>query len=250
MNISKPVEKTIAVMEYMYAHPKESFSLENLSRECGIPKTTMLRIVSTFLQHGYLSRTERKEYLCNFVFTKAIPLNAEHLIKIKEILQKLVDECHQSAEILTVNGKNLQWYDRVEHPELPIRIAAQIGAKRTLYELDAPSRMYLKFLGLDQVIAQFETSSFYTSSSTLTELEWREAKKIIEMADVENVEYDLTGNRHGVRRFATIISSATGEFLYLLCLAEPALWVDDENGHLQKNMTLLQKYKDELMKLT
>jgi DNA-binding IclR family transcriptional regulator len=250
MDTSKPVEKTIAVMEYLSTHPKEVFSLERLSRECSIPKTTLLRILNTFLKHGYITKTSSKGYICNFLFTKEIPLDADHLGKIEETLKKLVEECRQSVEILIVNGKNLQWYDKLEHPDLSIRVVAQVGFKRALYELDAPSRAYLKFIGMDEVMTQFDTSSFYTASSEYRELSWLEAENIIEESDSEGVEYDLAGNRNGVRRFAIVISSSAREFLYLLCIAEPALLMDYEKAHIQKNISLLQQYKQELMQLT
>ncbi len=249
MTTSKPVERTITVMEYMTAHPNETISLERLSNESGIAKSTLMRILNTFLQYGYITKVQNKGYISNFLFSKAIPLDANHLIRIEEVVQQLVDECEQSAEILTVNGKNLYWYDKVEHPEMCLRISAQIGFKRTLYELDAPARLYLKFLGMDEVLAQFDSSSFYTASNEYQPLSWEEAKELIEGVNKEGVEYDLLGNRNGIRRFATIISSSTGEFLYILCIAEPALLINDTGKHIRKNLSLLRKYRNILMQL-
>ncbi len=249
-NLSKPVQKTLTVMEYMAAHPHETSSLEHLSQQCDIPKATLLRILNTFVHYGYISKTASKRYLCNFAFSKAIPLDAEHLTLLEDVLKSLVKECRQSVEILTVNGKQVYWYDKLEDPELQVRIAAQIGFKRTLYELDALSRIYLKFLGVKWVERQFDVSSFYTASNEYRELSWEDARYLIESANAEGVEYDVLGNRNGIRRFVTVISSPTGEFLYLLTIAEPALLINNTDEHIQKHISLLRKYKQELLHST
>jgi hypothetical protein len=67
---------------------------------------------------------------------------------------------------------------------------------------------------------------------------------------VEGIEYDVLGNRNGIRRFVTVISSPTGEFLYLLSIAEPALVINNTDEHIRKNVSLLRKYKQELLHST
>jgi DNA-binding IclR family transcriptional regulator len=166
---------------------------------------------------------------------------------VEEILKRLVTESGQSAEILTVNGKMLYWYDVLAYEEQGIRAAAQVGFKRTLYELDAPARLFHRHRGIDKTAASFDQSSFYTALPVYTDVSWEKARTLIEAGSVDGVEYDLSGNRNSMRRFVTLIQSPAGEFLYLLSLVEPALRVDDEKAHVARNSELLLRYREKLM---
>lgn len=247
MEPSKPVEKTLAVMEYLAAHASETFSLEALSSACGIPKTTLLRILRTLALHGYVVKSSAREYRGNLALTRTLPLAEGHLRLLKAVLRELAEASRQSAEILIARGRHLVWYDKLEHPGLALRIAATVGFTRTLYELDAPARLYLKHLGLAAVQARFDTSAFYTASSEYTPLTWPQAQAMIQAVNVDEPAYDMAGNANGIRRFAMLIQPPGGTFPYLLCLAEPALIRFNADDHLQKNLRLLRKSAQKLL---
>jgi DNA-binding IclR family transcriptional regulator len=79
------------------------------------------------------------------------------------------------------------------------------------------------------------------------ELSWEEARCLIEETDADGVAYDISGNRNHMRRFVVLVESRAGEFLYLLCLVEPALRMEDEPEHVDRLVGLLLKYREELL---
>lgn len=240
MDTSKSLEKALTVMELLQEEgAKTPLTLDRLVRRCGVPKTTVLRILTTLVSHGYASKTNKKRYVANFQLTKMLPLDSAHHQHLEGILAAVSREAKQAAEIITATGKSLYWYDRAEPPDLSVRIVAERSFKRTLYELDAPARLYLRYYGKLKIQEQFDTSGFYTASPRFTPLTWEEAWSAIEAVDPQGVTFDRLGNRNGIRRFATAITSKTGDLLYMLCIAEPAMMKDDLEAHVAKIVGLL-----------
>ena len=56
-NFSNSVERSIAVVEFLAAHPRETFSLSEIARRCGIPKPTAHKILGTLQARGWVSRS-------------------------------------------------------------------------------------------------------------------------------------------------------------------------------------------------
>lgn len=56
------VDRTVALMSFLAAHPDEAFSLTELARELDINKATTHSMVSTLLELGWLLRDARKQY--------------------------------------------------------------------------------------------------------------------------------------------------------------------------------------------
>lgn len=246
---SKPLERALSVIEHMNTRHDRAYSLEELSKDSGVAKTTLLRIMNTLIDFGYVSKTQKKRYVTNFRLSKLLPLDPAHHRYLESVLREIVIETRQSAEIITVNGKNLYWYDKVESRRLPLRIAAFPGFRRTLYELDAPSRLYLKHLSVDTVSHQFDTTGFYTAAPEYASVTWEEAVDLLESVDTKGIEFDLEGNRHGIRRFCALTESKSGEFQYILAIAEAALRVPDEKAHIEKNCSILKQHMKQLTRL-
>jgi DNA-binding IclR family transcriptional regulator len=56
-NFSNSVGRSIAVVEFLAAHPRETFSLSEIARRCGIPKPTAHKILSTLQARAWVSRS-------------------------------------------------------------------------------------------------------------------------------------------------------------------------------------------------
>jgi DNA-binding IclR family transcriptional regulator len=246
---SKPLEKALAVIEYMNMRHDRAYTLEDLSRDSGVAKTTLLRIMNTLIDYGYVSKTRKKRYVTNFYLTKLLPLDPAHHRHLESVLREIATETGQSGEIITINGKNLYWYDKAESRQLPLKIAAYPGFRRSLYELDAPARLYLKHLSIDTVSQQFDTTGFYTAAPAYSSVSWEEATAIIEPVDPKEIEYDLEGNRNGIRRFCVLVESKSGEFQYILAIAEAALRIPDEAAHIETNCSILKRHVKRLTQL-
>lgn len=224
-------------------------TLDELARFSGVPKTTLLRILNTLVETGYVSKTRKKGYVANFQLTKLIPLDSAHHRHLEGVLETVSRETGQTAEIITVTGKSLYWYDRFEPTGFGVRVAAQRGFKRTLYELDAPSRLYLSRIGTGAVGQEFDTTAFYTAMPHYAPLPWEVARARIAAAASHEVVFDESGNRNGIRRFATAITSQQDTVLYLLAVAEPAVVVSSWDDYVTRLRDVLLDQRQRLQEL-
>jgi DNA-binding IclR family transcriptional regulator len=51
------VERAVAIVEYLAAHPRETFSLSEIARRCGVPKPTAYKVLRTLQENGWVSRS-------------------------------------------------------------------------------------------------------------------------------------------------------------------------------------------------
>lgn len=226
--VSEPVEKTLTVLEYIDANDTP-LTLNDLFVKTQIPKATLYRILTTLVARGYAIK-EGHAYRANFRLERRQPPSAVYLSRADGVLADVVQRTGRSAEIITVDGSDLYWHEKAEPSETAIRIVAKKGFRRSLYELDAPSRLYLRHIGIDEVAARFDRSDFHASGpekSDYRRLSWDEAARVIQATDI-SFTYDFRGNSNGVRRFVTRVLDARGGFLCLIAVAEAAIMSGDE----------------------
>ena len=244
--ISPPAAKTLAVLE-CFAFASGELSLKEISEHTGISQATLLRILNTLLEYGYITRSSDKKYQSCFTLHKAGSISAKLEPYLKESLKNLVATTEQSAEILTVKENCLFWHNKKESPDLQIQIKAQQGHKRRIYELDAPSRLYLKYLGAEKVAENFGKDKFF--DTLYKNCSWKEAVKIWEKEKVDDITLDLDGNGNGVRRYATLICDKHQNFLFILSVAEAATPYNNTEEHINKVISAIKTEKKALTKI-
>jgi len=143
-----------------------------------------------------------------------------------------------------VAGHELLWHSKTEHPNPEVIIRANVGFRRSLYEFDVLSQLYLSRLDWNEVEAQFYVDGFFeTLRRTGEDTKWLSAnslKERLQAARGEIFAADLEGNHMGIRRFAAVIDDPDKKFLHLLTLAEPI-------GNAKDETTLVSVYRDALL---
>ncbi|MEK6795955.1 MAG: helix-turn-helix domain-containing protein [Spirochaetota bacterium] len=229
--VSEPVEKTLTVLEHIDANSGTPLMINDLFTKTQIPKATLYRILTTLVARGYVIK-EGHSYRANFHIERRQPPQAVYLNRADAVINDIVARTSRSAEIMTVDSTDLYWYAKAEPPDSAIRIVAKKGFRRTLYELDAPSRIYLRHIGIDEMALRFDRNDFHASGPEKSDhrrLRWDEAADIIRSTD-PLFAYDLRGNSNGIRRFVTRVLDARGAFLCLIAIAEAALMTGDESS--------------------
>jgi DNA-binding IclR family transcriptional regulator len=51
------VERAVAIVEHLAAHPRETFSLTEIARRCAVPKPTAYKVLRTLQDNGWVSRS-------------------------------------------------------------------------------------------------------------------------------------------------------------------------------------------------
>ena len=236
-----PTERTLQVLEYVMAAGPGPQRQVDIARDCGISPSTLNRIIKSLSDWGYLFRTSEKYVVRNFRLERNVPMSDVYLAKLDDTTRQLSRTLSVSAEVVVVAGHELLWHSKTEYPDPDVVIRASVGFRRSLYELDVLSQLYLSRLEWEEVERRFFTDGFF---ETL-----REPGRVNPALSAENVKLhldqmqgkffaaDLEGNHVGIRRFATVIQDPEGRFLHLLALAEPA----------HKTCAPIEKYQDALL---
>ncbi len=240
-DISPPAAKTLEVLEY-FSFFQGKITLKQVAEATGISQATLLRILNTFIAYGYIAKNSEKKYIANFKLAKSDTIPAYLDSALNDSLERLVKNTGQSAEIITVKGDKLFWYNKKEPENMQIRINARAGFKRSIYELDAPSRLYLKSLREKQAAECFSTDAFYDID--YKGCSWSEAVGIWSVENINQVTYDKHGNSNGVRRYAALVNDETGGFLFILSVAEAAIPRNNTSEHVDKVISAIETEKN------
>lgn len=222
----------------------------DIARDCGLPASTLNRIIKSLSDWGYLFRTSEKYVVRNFRLERNVPMSARYLAQLDETICHLTARHNVSAEIVVVAGHELLWHSKTDYPDSSVEIRARVGFRRSLYELDVLSQLYLSRLDWQDIETQFFTDGFFETLSnkgqTVVPLKAIDVKK--RLAQIRNKVFhaDVQGNHVGIRRFATVIQDPDGKFLHLLALAEP---VDKTCMNIETYQDALLEARSELSQL-
>lgn len=248
-----PTARTLQVLEYVMAAGPGPIKQVDIARDCGMSPATLNRIVKSLSEWGYLFRTSEKYCVRNFRLERNVPMSETYLAKLDDTMRALSDRFGVSSEVVVVAGHELLWHSKAEHPDPDVVIRANIGFRRSLYELDALSKLYLSRLDWEDLENRFYTDGFFaTVRQTGQQTHWLSADSVKEQLEAMNTELfqaDLEGNHMGIRRFATVIEDPDGKVLHLLTLAEPVSHLKDESEHVQRYRNALLEARQELAEL-
>lgn len=248
-----PTERTLQVLEYIMAAGPGPVKQVDIARECGLSPSTLNRIVRSLSDWGYLFRTSEKYCVRNFRLERNVPMSETYLAKLDSTMHDLSDRFGISAEVVVVAGHELLWHSKTEHSDPDVLIRANVGFRRSLYELDVLAQLYLSRIDWDEVEARFYVDGFYaTVRRRGEETRWLPASSVRDRLDAMRGNIfaaDLEGNHVGIRRFATVIEDPEGNFLHLLTIAEPASAIVDEAKYVGCYRESLLKAREELAKL-
>ncbi|HBE03391.1 MAG: hypothetical protein A2096_04745 [Spirochaetes bacterium GWF1_41_5] len=237
-----PAEKVLAVLEFFSRNGAASFGLSEAASSLKMPKASLLRILNALCRRGYLFRSTGKNYRRNFTLDK---LSASDLSLLEPCTQKLAAEIQQTVEILTVSSNYLYWAVQSENNTSPVRVQAKTGSRRTLYEIDAPVRIWLKNLGIIKIKEQFGLHAFYHPDFHKSRIEAAKILKILSVPQ-QAVEYDKTGNTNGIRRYAAALKDSKKNLIAVLSVAEPAL---EQNLTIRHEQFIIQAIKKIIKKM-
>ncbi len=242
---SEPTSRVLRVLEFANSREDTPFTLQECTQVTGIPKATLLRLLRTLVQDGYLANLGQR-YQSNLFFSRRLSVSAEHMAVMDSILAELAEEVGQSTEVLTGPIPNLYWFEKRDCSRGSMRVIARGGTTRTLYELDAPARLYLRETGIETVRRKMVPGFFHIGPDK-RELTTEQALDLIQSVDPNGIEYDYEGNSNGVRRFVTVVRSTEGVYRYLLSVAEPAI---PQNSRAEHVSTVVQALDNARHRLT
>ena len=248
-----PTERTLQVLEYIMAAGPGPVLQVDIARHCGLSPSTLSRIVKTLSDWGYLFRTSEKYCVRNFRLERNVPMSESYLARLDSTMRSLSDRFGVSAEVVVVAGHELLWHSKTEHSDPNVFIRANVGFRRSLYEFDVLSQLYLSRLKWKDVEERFYTDGFYATERRVGQpIEWLPVATVRNRVDAMRGKVfaaDFEGNHMGIRRFATVVEDPDGRFLHLLTLAEPVAEVPVLADHIRRYRDALLEARDDLAKL-
>lgn len=235
-----PTKRTLQILEYIMAAGPGPIKQVDIASHCGMPPATVNRVIRSLSDWGYLFRTSEKYVVRNFRLDRNVPMSEVYLAKLDDAMRNLSAQLNVSAEVVVVAGHELLWHSKTDYPDPAVVIRANVGFRRSLYELDVLSQLYLSRLDWTEVEARFFTDGFYETSrarGTIAPMAVQDVKYVLDQRREEAFVADLKGNHVGIRRYATVIQDPSGKFLHLLALAEPA----------EKDCAPMETYRDALL---
>lgn len=128
------VERTLRLLDALASRPNHEWSLTELARELGVHKATVLRMLSTLEQHGYLVREgEPPRYRLG---PSAFALGGAAQPRVREVaypaLRRLSHETGETSLLHVLAGTETVCVEKVESPQ-PIRVTFDIGRRGPLH---------------------------------------------------------------------------------------------------------------------
>lgn len=253
IQVMSPTARTLQVLEYVMAAGPGPVKQVDIARDCGLSPSTLNRIVKTLSDWGYLFRTSEKYIVRNFRLERNVPMSETYLAKLDDTVRALSERLGTSAEVVVVAGHELLWHSKTEHPNPEVMIRANVGFRRSLYELDALSQLYLSRLDWNDLESRFYTDGFFATGLDVDQqtrrLTAQAVKKQLESVKGQTFAADMAGNHMGIRRFATVVEDPEGKFLHLLTLAEPTSDLAYEKEYIKRYREALLEARDGLAEL-
>lgn len=186
--MSKTIEKGLSLLE-LFTEEKPSWSLEEISTHTKVPKATIIRILQSFIEYGYIQKTtiERNEiltedsiYSLGLKFLQLGELVASNL-EVRKIalpyMKSLQVNFNEAVQLVERNGLVGIYIEKVESKS-PVRLYTRVGRSAPLYA-GACTRILLSFMEdeeIDKILQH--PMEIYTNNTPRTKQEvWQHIKK-------------------------------------------------------------------------
>ncbi len=232
------LERGLMILETLQA--SGPLSLDDLAARCPIPKSSLLRLVSTLQARGYVQRRDSdKCYLNRVSFMFKPPEDRSREEKIQFALENLCRELGFTTEWYSPQKEYAQLTQRAESRDGAVQIRASIGFQRFWWgELDAVACIAHAALPLKAGPEQVSQLTRYQNGKLIPHSR-NSYRKVIDGIDLNHAFYDTEYNANGIRRMAQAIRDQNGTLLGIL--AVPMHFQPDADARLPEHLQLLQQ---------
>jgi DNA-binding IclR family transcriptional regulator len=244
--MSSNLVRTLHLLETLSDISESGISTPEILEHANITPSTLYRLMAEMEESGYLYRGHDRRLHPNFSFERRISMGAASPAQLSNACAEISAKLQAAAEIVLLRGHNLLWHITNEHPLQPIRLRAHPGYVRATYELDSISRMALAHLPIADIERSWNTTGFFDVGVTGAKVTWQEAQEKLAATDTNLMQYDMTGNAKGVRRYCVAVTDENQNFVCLLTAAEAATPLRDEEAHVARIRDALMQAKANL----
>lgn len=224
------VEKALIILETLSR--VEEMGISELSRELGLGKATIYRIITTLRIHGYVEQTASEKYKLNFKLFE-IGNRVVNQIGIRKtarpFLEHLALATRETVNLAVLDYYSVIYIDRIESRE-PLRIGLDVGTRFPAFctALGLAILAYLNPVEVDNLLAQTVQAGLFIKHTENTVIDLRTVKE--QLVTIRQQGYSLDNEYYlsGIRGVAAPLFNHSGKIKAAISVAGPAVRMTDE----------------------
>ncbi len=207
----------------------DELGVTELSKRLKLHKNNVFRLLATLESRGYIEQNKATE---NYrLGLKALELGQTFIKQMgllrqaKPILEKIVEQCNETAYVAIFKEGFIVYLDVVE-TNLTVRVVSRVGSRMPAY-CTAAGKVHLAFMSdeeIDSILPSREFKKFTDNTITDRETLRRELREVEEKGyAIDDEELDL-----GVRCVAAPIRDYTRRIVGAISVSGPSMRINDE----------------------
>ena len=156
--LNQSVEKVLQIIEIM-AHERQPMRLQDVAAGCGMPASTVLRMLNTLLVYGYVNQDPHSlRYSLSLKFAQIGSRVCEQ-VSLRDIahplLAELSRECREASCLAIEEDMEVVYTDVVDGPDSMLKIMQRIGKRAPMHSTGIGKLLLLNYSEeqLDEYIA-------------------------------------------------------------------------------------------------
>lgn len=130
------LERAMRVLKCLADQPEDA-TLTEISRDVGLHKSTVLRFLKTLEQGGFVAPSGNGKGWCLGPTFVDFGMRALGRQDLRTVARPFMEEaCRQSGEtvqLAILDGDGIVYIEKIEPPDIPLRINTQIGTRRPVH---------------------------------------------------------------------------------------------------------------------
>ncbi len=211
----------------LFQDQRHLFSVEDISQELDIPRSTVYRYIRILCEKGLLERTETADYRPGIAFIElgrsAIASNRELRLIALPNMQRIAEAVGESVSLMRLYNRRAVCIESIEGQQA-LRVTIERGRTQPLHA-GASSKILLAYLPEDQWEEQLEFPLARFTHTTITDFDaLRTQLHAVRDAGycISNGEIDV-----GARALAVPLFDGRDEIVAALSIEAPASRMDD-----------------------
>ncbi len=224
------VEKALTILETLSR--VEEMGVSELSRELGLGKATVYRLLTTLRLHGYVEQTASEKYKLNFKLFE-IGNRVVNKIGIRKTahpyLEQMAAVTKETVNLAVLDNYTVMYIDRIESRE-PLRIGLDVGTRFPAF-CTALGLVMLAFMSpaaVDRLLDQTLQAGQFTKHTPNTVTDLSVIKQQLTIIREQGYSIDDEYYLPGIRGLAAPIFDHSGKVRAAISVAGPAIRITDE----------------------
>lgn len=129
------LDRAMTLLRSLSRYPT-GLSLSELSRETGLHKATALRFLRALEKGGFAASTPSKSWLLGPAIREIAAKSvgrADVRALARPLMEKTCRDVRQTVQLAILDGASITYLEKIEPPDLPLRINTQVGSRRPIH---------------------------------------------------------------------------------------------------------------------